>query len=115
VARIDVVTIVLLLAGLPWLARWFPGPPSGSRLGRFLRAGAYAAVLALMVAKASVLQAVPAETAPALQFVALAWILLLGFIGSVAAIDWPGLSSSGGGPPGPPGPEPVPDPPVMLA
>ena len=26
IARIDVVTIVLLLAGLPWLARWFLGP-----------------------------------------------------------------------------------------
>jgi hypothetical protein len=38
IARIDVVTIVLLLAGLPWLARWFLGPASG-RLARFLRAG----------------------------------------------------------------------------
>ena len=58
IARIDVVTIVLLLAGLPWLARWFLGPASTSRLPRFLRAGAYAAVLALIVAKASVSQVV---------------------------------------------------------
>jgi hypothetical protein len=58
VARIDVVTIVLLLAGLPWLARWFLGPASNSRLARVLRAGAYAAVMALVVAKASVSQVV---------------------------------------------------------
>ena len=57
IARIDLVTIVLLLAGLPWLARWFLGPASG-RLARFLRAGGYAAVLALIVAKASVSQVV---------------------------------------------------------
>ena len=68
VSRIDVVTAVLLLAGLPWLARWFLGPASNYRLARFLRVGAYAAVLALMVAKASVLRGVPAETGPALQF-----------------------------------------------
>ena len=59
IARMDVVTIVLLLAGLPLLARWFLGPASNSRLARFLRAGGYAAVLALMVAKASVLRAFP--------------------------------------------------------
>ena len=58
VARIDVVTIVLLLAGLPWLARRFLGPASNSRLPRVLRAGAYAAVMALIVAKASVSQVV---------------------------------------------------------
>ena len=58
VARIDVVTIVLLLAGLPWLARWFLGPAGNSRLARALRAGAYAAVMALIVAKASVSQVV---------------------------------------------------------
>ena len=53
-ARVDVVTIVLLLAGLPWLARWFLGPASSNRLARFLRVGGYAAVLALTVAKARV-------------------------------------------------------------
>ncbi|MGH3180001.1 MAG: hypothetical protein ACRDPF_39775 [Streptosporangiaceae bacterium] len=53
-ARIDVVTIVLLLAGLPLLACWFLGPASGSRLARCLRVGGYAAILALTVAKASV-------------------------------------------------------------
>jgi hypothetical protein len=53
-ARVDVVTIVLLLAGLPWLARWFLGPASNGRLARFLRVGGYAAVLALTVTKARV-------------------------------------------------------------
>jgi hypothetical protein len=54
IARIDVVTIVLLLAGLPWLARWFLGPAGDSRLARFLRVGGCAAVLTLTVAKARV-------------------------------------------------------------
>jgi len=54
VARMDVVTVVLVLAVLPWLAHWFLGPASDSRLARFLRAGGYTAVLALIVAKAAV-------------------------------------------------------------
>ena len=58
VARIDVVTVVLVLAVLPWLARWFLGPASDIRLARFLRAGGAAAVLALIVAKAAVSQVV---------------------------------------------------------
>ena len=48
------IAIVLLLAGLPLLARWFLGPAGDTRLARFLRAGGYAAVLALMAAKAGV-------------------------------------------------------------
>jgi hypothetical protein len=77
IARIDVVTTVLLLAGLPLLARWFLGPAINSRLARFLRVGGYAAILALMVAKASVLRGVPAETGPALQFDWFAQIVFL--------------------------------------
>ena len=49
VARVDVITIVLLLAGLPLLARWFLGPP-GSRPARWLRLGSYAALLAALPA-----------------------------------------------------------------
>jgi hypothetical protein len=90
IARIDVVTIVLLLAGLPLLARWFLGPASDSRLARFLRAGAYAVVLALMVAKASVLGVVPAETGPALQFEWFAQVLFLvvmaGYVAAILAV-----------------------------
>jgi hypothetical protein len=53
VARIDVVTVVLVLAVLPWLARWFLGPASDTRLARFLRAGGAVAALALIVGKAT--------------------------------------------------------------
>jgi hypothetical protein len=49
VARVDVITIVLLLAGLPLLARWFLGPPD-SRPACWLRVGCYAALLALLPA-----------------------------------------------------------------
>ena len=50
--RADVIATVLLLAGLPLLTRWFLGPP-GSRAARRLRACCYAAILALMPAKAA--------------------------------------------------------------
>jgi hypothetical protein len=55
VARLDVVTLLPLLAGLPLLARRFLGPPVGP-LARVLRSGGYAVVLVLTVAKASVEQ-----------------------------------------------------------
>jgi hypothetical protein len=40
IARMDVIAIVLLLAGLPCLAHRFLGPASDSRLARFLRVAA---------------------------------------------------------------------------
>ena len=55
-ARIDVITTVLLLTVLPVLSRWFFGPVKDSKMARFLRVGAYAAILALMPAKAMVEQ-----------------------------------------------------------
>ena len=57
-----VIAMVLLLAGLPLLARPFLGPAGGSRAARFLRAGTCAALLALMPAEAAVYQF--AETPP---------------------------------------------------
>ena len=39
VGQVGVITTVLLLAGLPLLARRFLGPASESRAGRFLRVG----------------------------------------------------------------------------
>jgi len=51
VARADVIATVLLLAGLPLLARRLLGPPD-NRTARWLRVGCYAAILALMPAKA---------------------------------------------------------------
>ena len=93
IARMDVVTTVLLLAGLPLLARCFLGPAINSRLARFLRAGGYAAILALMVAKASVLRGVPAETGPALQFDWFAQIVFLvvmaGYVAAILAMTAP--------------------------
>ncbi len=55
-ARIDVITTILLLTVLPVLSRWFFGPVKDSKMARFLRVGAYAAILALMPAKAMVEQ-----------------------------------------------------------
>jgi hypothetical protein len=49
VARVDVIAAVLLLAGLPLLARWFLGPPD-NRPARWLRVGCYAALLASLPA-----------------------------------------------------------------
>ena len=46
-ARVNVITTVLLLAGLPLLARWFLGPPD-TRPARWLRLGCYATLLALL-------------------------------------------------------------------
>jgi hypothetical protein len=51
-ARADIIVTVALLAGLPLLARRLLGPPGG-RAGRWLRAGFYAAILAMMSAKAA--------------------------------------------------------------
>ena len=67
VARVDVVTVLAVLAGLPLLVRWRFGPPAGGPAVRVLRAGAYAAVLALTVAKARVEQVVNAPPVVASQ------------------------------------------------
>ena len=67
VARVDVVTVLLVLAGLPLLARWLFGPPAAGPMARVLRAGAYAAVLALTVAKGRVEQVVNAPPVVAYQ------------------------------------------------
>ena len=47
----DVIITLALLAGLPLLVRWFLGPPD-NWAARWLRAGFYAAILAIMPAKA---------------------------------------------------------------
>jgi hypothetical protein len=49
--QFGLIATVLLLAGLPLLARRFFGPVSDSRTARFLRVGGYAAILALMPAR----------------------------------------------------------------
>ena len=54
VSQFHVIATVLLLAGLPLLARRFFGPSSPSRAGRSLRVFSWAAILALMPAFAIV-------------------------------------------------------------
>jgi hypothetical protein len=54
VNRLNVVTLLPVLAGLPLLVRWRFGPAAPGPMARVLRFGAYAAVLVLALAKASV-------------------------------------------------------------
>ena len=54
VSQFHVIATVLLLAGLPLLARRFFGPATPSRAGRFLRVFSWVAILALMPAFAIV-------------------------------------------------------------
>jgi hypothetical protein len=51
VDRVDVITVIVLLAGLALLTRWFFGRPGRGWTARLLRAGTYAAILALVPAK----------------------------------------------------------------
>ncbi len=53
VIRVDVLVVVALLAGLPLAARRLFGPAGGGAQARLIRAGGYAAVLALTLVKAS--------------------------------------------------------------
>jgi hypothetical protein len=52
--RVDAITVTAVLAGLPWIVRRVRGPVPGSRPARLVRAGGYAAVLALVLVKAAV-------------------------------------------------------------
>ena len=52
--RVDAVTVTVVLAGLPWAVRRACGPVAGHRPARLVRAGGYAAVLALVLVKAAV-------------------------------------------------------------
>jgi hypothetical protein len=52
--RVDVVAAMVMLVGLPWLARRVFGPTGASWLARIVRVGGYATVFALFVVKAEV-------------------------------------------------------------
>jgi hypothetical protein len=52
--RVDVITMAVILAGLPWAIRRTLGPVAGSRLARLVRTGGYAAILVLVLVKAAV-------------------------------------------------------------
>jgi hypothetical protein len=53
IRRVDVIAAVLILAGLPWLARKIVGPAGASRPARAVRGGGYAVVFSLMLVKAA--------------------------------------------------------------
>lgn len=82
--RLNGITVLAMLAGLPLLVRWRFGPLAAGRLPRLLRLGGYALVLALTVAKTSVEQvrdnpaAVPHlpgdATVPALDGMISVWV-----------------------------------------
>jgi hypothetical protein len=55
-ARVDVIVTILLLTVLPLLSRRLFGPVRDSKVARTLRVSAYAAILALMPAKAAIEQ-----------------------------------------------------------
>jgi len=52
--RADVIAIMVILAGLPWIIRRACGPVASARLPRLVRIGGYSAVLALILAKSAV-------------------------------------------------------------
>ena len=52
--RVDVIAMAVMLAGLSWAVRRISGPVAVSRLARLARAGGYAAILALVLAKSAV-------------------------------------------------------------
>ncbi len=52
--RVDVITISVILAALPWAVRRTRGPMAGTGQARMIRTGGYAAILALVLVKAAV-------------------------------------------------------------
>jgi hypothetical protein len=73
VNRVDVITIAVMLAGLPWVIRLVRGPVANTRLARAVRGGGYAAVLALVLVKAAVERVAYAPPNNA-RGVAVAWL-----------------------------------------
>jgi hypothetical protein len=71
--RVDVITIAVILAGLPWVIRRTRGPVAGSRPARLVRTGGYAAILALVLVKAAV-ERIAGAPPNNMQGLARAWI-----------------------------------------
>jgi hypothetical protein len=82
--RVDVITITVILAGLPWVIRRARGPVAGSRLTRLVRTGGYAAVLALVLVKTAVERVADAPPNN-LEGSARAWIGEVVFLAVMAA------------------------------
>lgn len=58
--RVDVITISVILAGLPWAVRRARGPMAGGPQARMIRTAGYAALLVLVLVKAAVERAADA-------------------------------------------------------
>jgi hypothetical protein len=86
--RVDVITMTVILAALPWAVARACGPVAGGRLARLLRAGGYAAVLALVLVKTAVRRVADAPPNN-LGGAAAAWIgeaVFLGVMAGYAAV-----------------------------
>ncbi len=81
--RADVITIAVILAGLPWVIRRTRGPAAGSRLARLVRTGGYAAIIVLVLVKAAVERVAGAPPNNA-EGSARAWIGEVVFLGVMA-------------------------------
>ena len=88
VNRVDVIVVVFLLAGLPWVARRIFGLAGTSRRARIIRGAGYATVFALVAVKAEVARSAGPRPVggPALAGV---WVGEIVFLAVVAAyIAW---------------------------
>ena len=89
--RVDVITMVVILAGLPWAIRRTCGSVAVSRLARLVRTGGYTAIFALVLVKSAVERV---ADAPPNSFQGPArWmgeVAFLAVMGGYAAVD-PGL------------------------
>jgi hypothetical protein len=76
--RVDVITIPVLLAGLPWVIRRVRGPLASSRQARVIRTAGYAGILVLVFVKAAVQRV--ADAPPNNLEVARAWTGEIAFL-----------------------------------
>ena len=86
--RVDVITVSVILAGLPWAVRRARGPVAGSRQARMIRTAGYAAILVLVLVKAAVERVADAPPNN-LEASALAWtgeIVFLAVMAGYAAV-----------------------------
>jgi len=87
-SRVLVIAMIVVLAGLPLLARRLLGPPGSSRTARGLRVGTYAAILALMPARNIIeeFRDVPPRAGPDLRVYAI--INLEHRVARTESFDW---------------------------
>src|SRR5260370_894997 len=111
--RVDVISMAVILAGLPWAIRRAHGPVADGRLARLVRTGGYAAVLALVLVKTAVERVADAPPNN-LRGSAAAWIgevaflaVMVGYTAGILAFT-ARRSPAGPAPPAPARPPPPP-------